>query len=165
VLRRCMRINSLGCNMLPRCMDGRSLLVCKTTTISSIVRKSARCSPHARKPGSGRTIPNRPLGCVDVGSVIPWSPVARGALAKPRGESSLRAETDQFLKMLVTDSQRDSEKEIIDRVEALAKKKGVSMAKIATAWLLHKDGIQLSLRWTDDSCYCSDCRIEFGGED
>jgi versiconal hemiacetal acetate reductase len=43
--------------------------------------------------------------------------------------------------MLVTDQQRDSEKEIIDRVEALAKKKGVSMAQVATAWLLSKDGI------------------------
>ena len=54
--------------------------------------------------------------------------------------TSLRSETDPFLHILVTNQQRDSEKEIIDRVEALAKKKGVSMAIIATAWLLSKDG-------------------------
>jgi aryl-alcohol dehydrogenase-like predicted oxidoreductase len=39
--------------------------------------------------------------------------------------------------MLVTD--QDAENEIIDRVEALAKKKGISMAQLATAWLLSKD--------------------------
>jgi versiconal hemiacetal acetate reductase len=44
------------------------------------------------------------------------------------------------LHSLVTNKQRDSEKEIIDRVEALAKKKGLSMAIIATAWILSKDG-------------------------
>lgn len=77
-------------------------------------------------------------------SVIPWSPVARGALAKPRSATSLRAKTDQYLHLLVTNSQRDSEMEIIDRVEALAKKKGVSMAQVATAWLLSKDGTMLS---------------------
>jgi aryl-alcohol dehydrogenase-like predicted oxidoreductase len=43
--------------------------------------------------------------------------------------------------MIITGQQRDSEKEIIDRVEALAKKKGISMAQAATAWILSKDGI------------------------
>ena len=43
--------------------------------------------------------------------------------------------------MLVTN--QESEKEIIGRVEALAKKKGISMAQVATAWLLSKDGIHL----------------------
>jgi aryl-alcohol dehydrogenase-like predicted oxidoreductase len=35
---------------------------------------------------------------------------------------------------------RDSEIEIIDRVEEMAKRKGVSMAQLATAWLLSKEG-------------------------
>jgi aryl-alcohol dehydrogenase-like predicted oxidoreductase len=43
--------------------------------------------------------------------------------------------------MIITGQQRDSEKEIIDRVEALATKKDISMAKVATAWILSKDGI------------------------
>jgi len=38
---------------------------------------------------------------------------------------------------------RDSEIEIIDRVEEMAKKKGISMAQLATAWLLSKDGMTL----------------------
>jgi len=36
---------------------------------------------------------------------------------------------------------RESEKEIINRVESVAKKRGVSMAQIATAWCLSKDGM------------------------
>ena len=32
-----------------------------------------------------------------------------------------------------------SDKEIINRVESLAKKRGASMAAVATAWTLHKD--------------------------
>ena len=73
-------------------------------------------------------------------SVIPWSPIARGLLAKPIGASSLRSETDRFLKVLFSDEMRESEIEIINRVEALAKKRGVSMAQVATAWVLSKDG-------------------------
>lgn len=72
--------------------------------------------------------------------VIPWSPIARGLLAKPIGASSLRSETDGFLKVLFSDEMRESEREIINRVEALAKKRDVSMAQIATAWVLSKDG-------------------------
>jgi 1-deoxyxylulose-5-phosphate synthase len=72
-------------------------------------------------------------------SVIPWSPIAKGLLAKPVGASSLRSDTDGYLKFF-SEQMRESEKEIINRVEALAKKRGVSMAQIATAWLLSKDG-------------------------
>jgi len=42
--------------------------------------------------------------------------------------------------MLFSEDMRDSEKEIINRVESVAKKRGVSMAQIATAWCLSKDG-------------------------
>jgi aryl-alcohol dehydrogenase-like predicted oxidoreductase len=56
---------------------------------------------------------------------------------------------------------RESERDIISRVEALAKKKGVGMAQIATAWVLSKDGI-LSLRLVlMISCDGSDCWVEF----
>jgi aryl-alcohol dehydrogenase-like predicted oxidoreductase len=95
------------------------------------------------------------------GSVIPWSPIARGTLAKPRSATSLRSETDGFSKLL--SSGNDAEKEIIDRVEALAKKRGVSMAKIATAWILSKDGISFT-KFSNFSRFCSDCRIEFRRE-
>ena len=70
--------------------------------------------------------------------VIPWSPIARGALAKPLDASSLRSETDGFLQVLGLKQVKDAEKDIINRVQEIAKKKGYSMAQIATAWILSK---------------------------
>jgi len=98
--------------------------------------------------------------------VIPWSPIARGLLARPYGEPSLRSETDEFLKVLFSDEMRASEKEIINRVEALAKKRDVSMAQIATAWCLSKDGVVQAARngMLIISCDCSHCWIEFRKE-
>ncbi|KAJ5550635.1 hypothetical protein N7535_001419 [Penicillium sp. DV-2018c] len=76
--------------------------------------------------------------CLDSGvSLIPWSPVARGALARPWGSrSSLRETTDVGLSMLVRDRESETDKAIIDRVEELAGKKGISMAQVAIAWSL-----------------------------
>lgn len=72
--------------------------------------------------------------CRDAGiGIIPWSPMARGVLARPfSSRSTLREQTDQFVKMLVRDRESEIDKAIIDRVEELAKQKGVSMATIAT---------------------------------
>jgi Aldo/keto reductase family len=130
-----MHINSWDFNMLLKSMVGRNSLVCRITTISSIAKKKEKCYLLARNQVSGNDIPIQLL----ISSIIPWSPIARGLLAKPIGGSSLRSETDGFLKLLFSDEMRESEKEIVNRVEALAKKKGVSMAQIATAWCLSKD--------------------------
>lgn len=71
---------------------------------------------------------------------IPWSPIARGVLARPYSarNDSVRLKTDQGIPMLGLDKVNDTEKEIIDRVEEVAKKHNVSMANIATAWVLSK---------------------------
>lgn len=55
---------------------------------------------------------------------------------------------------------RESERDIISRVEALAKKKGVGMAQIATAWVLSKDGILFLRWWLMISCDGSNCWIK-----
>ena len=60
---------------------------------------------------------------------------------------------------------RESEKEIIKRVESVAKKRGVSMAQIATAWCLSKDGRPLSnysKSWLIVSGDCANCWTELG---
>ena|SRR5271154_3952806 len=72
-------------------------------------------------------------------SVIPWSPIARGALAKPIDAKSLRSESDGFLHALGLKKPPPGEVDIINRVEEIAKKKGYSMAQIATAWILSKE--------------------------
>lgn len=76
--------------------------------------------------------------CLDSGvGLIPWSPMARGALARPWGErSSIRENTDSAIKRLVRSRESEADKIIIDRVEEVARKKGVCMAQIAMAWSL-----------------------------
>jgi aryl-alcohol dehydrogenase-like predicted oxidoreductase len=74
--------------------------------------------------------------------LIPWSPLARGFLAGNRrkedwGETT-RAKTDPFAHELYY---QDSDFKIVDRVTELAKRRGVSNAQIALAWLLHQPGI------------------------
>ncbi|KAJ3557517.1 hypothetical protein NM688_g1431 [Phlebia brevispora] len=72
-----------------------------------------------------------------VGS-IPWSPLARGLIARPLSEhSTKRGQKDKFIQGYMKGSTSD----IIVRVEELAKKRGVSMAQIAIAWTLSKDGV------------------------
>lgn len=70
-----------------------------------------------------------------VGS-IPWSPLARGALTRPLGERTTRADNDlwydQYLK-------EPSNQEVVKRVEELAKKRNLSMAQISLAWTLSKE--------------------------
>jgi len=68
---------------------------------------------------------------------IPWSPLGRGLLTRPFSEQSKRSETDPFLRNV----RGDNDEPIVTRVEEVAKKKGVSMAQIAVAWILSKDGV------------------------
>ncbi|KAF2475964.1 voltage-gated potassium channel subunit beta-2 [Lindgomyces ingoldianus] len=66
--------------------------------------------------------------------VIPWSPLARGLLAKSVGETSERNEADAKSRAWFGDAKL----EIVRRVEEVAKRKGVSMASVATAWVMRK---------------------------
>jgi len=69
--------------------------------------------------------------------LIPWSPLGRGKLCRPRGVGDTkRSQTDAF--MALATGIRDGSDSIIDKVEEVAKKKGVPMAQIAVAWILAK---------------------------
>jgi len=76
----------------------------------------------------------------DIG-VIPWSPLARGYLARPheefdettRGESDEHAREHPYFE--------GSGEEINERVQELAADKGASMAQIALSWVLHKEWV------------------------
>ncbi|WP_144901143.1 aldo/keto reductase [Halobellus captivus] len=73
--------------------------------------------------------------------VIPWSPLARGWLARPHEESrsTTRGETDEpahqhpYLE--------GGGREVNERVEELADEKGVKMAQIGLAWLFADDRV------------------------
>jgi aryl-alcohol dehydrogenase-like predicted oxidoreductase len=73
-------------------------------------------------------------------ALVPWSPLGAGKLTRPWAELTNRSQTDMFNKTMygVTD---DGAPEIVAAVEAMARSRGVPMAQIAMAWLLHKDGI------------------------
>ena len=73
---------------------------------------------------------------------IPWSPVARGVLTRPWGErTTQREKSDNFLKSLIRSRETEVDKAIVDRVEEVAKKRGVGMALVATAWTLKQSGV------------------------
>lgn len=66
-----------------------------------------------------------------VGS-IPWSPLAKGRLARPFGEATARSSTDATGKRFFG----DGDESIIDAVQAVAAERGVAMAQVALAWVL-----------------------------
>jgi len=81
--------------------------------------------------------------CVDQGvGLIPWSPLARGFLAGNRSrdahEPTTRAKSDEFAKGMYF---REYDFEVLDEVEKVAKKRGVTPSQIACAWILQSPGV------------------------
>ena len=70
--------------------------------------------------------------------VIPYSPLASGRLTRDwSSESTLRSETDQIAKTKY-DATAETDRQVVERVAALADKLGVPRVHIALAWLLQK---------------------------
>jgi aryl-alcohol dehydrogenase-like predicted oxidoreductase len=81
--------------------------------------------------------------CLDQGlGVIPWSPLARGRLARPWDEraSTERAGTDEFGKTLYARTEA-ADRAVIDRLGEVAEARGVPRAQFALAWLLAKPAV------------------------
>jgi len=73
--------------------------------------------------------------------VIPWSPLARGRLARPwQAGSTKRLETDQFGKTLYAQTE-EADRKVVDRLGQLSERRGASRAQVALAWLLGKPGV------------------------
>ena len=70
-------------------------------------------------------------------AMTPYSPLAGGRLAKQRHEISRRLKEDNYASFKY-DATKDVDSVIINRVERLAVKHGVSMTEISLAWLLTK---------------------------
>ncbi|MFB6309624.1 MAG: aldo/keto reductase [Salinirussus sp.] len=73
--------------------------------------------------------------------VIPWSPLAKGFLARPHDEqdTTKRGQVDDLLHNRPYDA--DPNIEINERLQELAADEGASMAQIAIAWLLHQEWV------------------------
>jgi aryl-alcohol dehydrogenase-like predicted oxidoreductase len=84
--------------------------------------------------------------CLEEGvGLIPWSPLARGMLARPRpadstvtGAGTARAESDDFSQRLYDDP---GDWEVVDALERVAGARGAEMAEVALAWLLSRPGV------------------------
>jgi aryl-alcohol dehydrogenase-like predicted oxidoreductase len=73
--------------------------------------------------------------------VIPWSPLARGRLARPwKSESTKRLETDKFGSGMYGRTE-ESDEAVVRQLEKIAAGRGVPMAQVALAWLLSKPGV------------------------
>jgi len=70
-------------------------------------------------------------------AILPWSPLGRGMLARPREKSkgeTTRSDSDPYADKLYAQANW----EIVDIVERIAKQRGIPMAQVAMAWLLSK---------------------------
>jgi len=68
---------------------------------------------------------------------IPWSPLARGRLARAWDETTNRTEQDEFGRTLYSEEDRA----VVDRVGEVSERRGISRAQVALAWLLAQPGV------------------------
>ena len=100
--------------------------------------------------------------------VIPWSPLARGFLAGNRRPAdhgdTVRAKTDD----IAHEYYGESDVAIADRAAELAKRRGVTPAQVALAWLLAKPGVTSpivgasKLPQLDEAVAASELRLDAG---
>ena len=76
--------------------------------------------------------------CAEKGiAVMPWSPLARGRLARPWGEGTHRIRTDEYGETLYGATQA-ADRAVLDAVMAVASAHAAPPASVALAWLLGK---------------------------
>lgn len=79
--------------------------------------------------------------CEDEGvGVIPWSPLARGRLARPVGEQTVRSKTDGVGKTIY-DDENTVDHVIIGALEEVATARGAKMASVGLAWHFTKPAV------------------------
>jgi aryl-alcohol dehydrogenase-like predicted oxidoreductase len=76
--------------------------------------------------------------CQDQGvGVLPWSPLARGRLTRPWDTTTTRSDTDRVGSSLYSEADRT----VVEKVLAVAERRGVSPAQVALAWLLAQPAV------------------------
>ena len=81
--------------------------------------------------------------CRDQGvGIIPWSPLARGRLARgpEAAKTTARTETDAFGNMLYA-SVLDADRQVLAALDGVARSRELAHAQVALAWLSQKDGV------------------------
>lgn len=79
--------------------------------------------------------------CADQGiAVMPWSPLARGMLARPWQEETNRSKTDQYGQHLYAQTAA-SDQRVVDAVGQVAAELGVRRAQVAMAWMYSRPAV------------------------
>jgi aryl-alcohol dehydrogenase-like predicted oxidoreductase len=74
-------------------------------------------------------------------AVIPWSPLARGRLARPwQSEPTKRLETDAFAKSMYSRTE-EADSLVAAALGKLSEQRGIPRAQLALAWLLSKPAV------------------------
>ena len=78
-----------------------------------------------------------PLCAAEGIGVLPWSPLARGRLARAWGEKTTRMERDEVSRKLY-EATDEADRKVVERVGEVSAKRGIPRAQVALAWLLSK---------------------------
>jgi 1-deoxyxylulose-5-phosphate synthase len=73
-------------------------------------------------------------------AVLPWSPLARGRLARPWDTETPRSQTDPYADKLFAASM-ESDRRVVEQVVAIAAAREVPRAQVALAWLTQKSTV------------------------
>ena len=69
--------------------------------------------------------------------VLPWSPLARGRLAREWGAQTERVLGDDYARTLFTATE-DADRRVVERLGVVAAARGIPRAQVALAWVLQK---------------------------
>lgn len=79
--------------------------------------------------------------CADQGvGVIPWSPLARGRLARPWGAHTPRIASDAYGATLFADTE-DNDRRVADALGAVSEQRAAPRAQVALAWVLAQPAV------------------------
>jgi len=80
--------------------------------------------------------------CADRGvGLLPWSPLARGALARGPAAATVRARTDEYARNIYGAELSEADRSIHAAVQKIAGERGVPAAQVALAWVCQKPGV------------------------
>lgn len=94
--------------------------------------------------------------CADQGvGILPWSPLARGRLARPVGEQTKRSESDAFGQTLFAATE-EADNAVISAVERVAAARSIPMAQVSLAWVLAKQEVSAPIVGASKSPHLDD---------
>ena len=100
--------------------------------------------------------------CRDEGvGVIPWSPLARGRLARPWGEHTARIASDAFGAGLFKHTEAN-DRRVAEALAGVAAQRGAATAQVALAWLLRKPGITAPIIGASKAAHFDDAVAALG---